>query len=159
MAPLDEANQRLQRLLALKRHERPPPGFFERLPNRILVNIRAGTEMEEHPWWSYLFGGILREPMIAGSYAALGIGALLFGVSVFQMAIDPGEPLAGVPLDGMAVPAPGVPMTPIGNLPSGVIYRVTPAALQGLSETLPEPGAPRINALFRTDTAATGLTR
>lgn len=130
----DEKNRRLQRLLALKRHETPPPGFFERFPNRVLINIRAGTEMETRPWWQRFYRAVLNEPMVAGSYAALGLGALLFGVSVFQMALDHEAP-AVVALDGIAATSPGLPLTPADNLPAGVIYRVSPAQFRDASES------------------------
>lgn len=83
-----QETQNLLRLLALKRHESPPPGFFDRLPNRILVNIRAGSEITEAPWWNRLWDSLVREPMVASSYAALAMGGLLFGVSVYQTAVE-----------------------------------------------------------------------
>lgn len=82
----DGPEQRLLRLLALKRHELPPPGFFDRLPGRILVSIRAGSEVADVPWWSRLWQSIRQEPMVSASYAALGVGVMLFGFSVFETA-------------------------------------------------------------------------
>lgn len=86
LPPQDTRN--LLRLLALKRHESPPPGFFNRLPNRVLVNIRAGSEINEAPWWNRLWDSLIREPMVASSYSALAMGGLLFGVSVYQTAVE-----------------------------------------------------------------------
>jgi hypothetical protein len=125
----DDAQERLQRLLALKRHETPPPGFFDRLPNRILLNIRAGIEMAERPWWERAWESLRAEPMVAGSYAALGIGALMFGVSVFQVALEPEGAAYSAPgaanLGGLVFSQPAnVEFSPAGHLPSGVIYRV-----------------------------------
>jgi hypothetical protein len=124
MMDSDEQTRRLLRLLALKRFETPPPGFFQRFPDRVLVSIRAGTEMESASWWERFYTSILREPIVAGSYAALGVGALLFGISVFQVAVErEGPAFAG--LDGVASAAPGIlPLAPAANLPAGVIYRV-----------------------------------
>lgn len=89
MEPDSQQHRDLLRLLALKRHEVPPPGFFDRLPNRILVNIRAGSEIGELPWWQRLWDSLVREPMVTSSYAALAMGGLLFGISVFQTAVSP----------------------------------------------------------------------
>ncbi|MCC7376939.1 MAG: hypothetical protein IT581_19930 [Verrucomicrobiales bacterium] len=122
----DDDIQRLLRALALKRHESPPPGFFDTLPHRILVSIRAGTEMSERGFWERLWLTILREPMVAGSYAALGLGAMVFGVSVFQMAVEH-ENHGGVGLEELATTTPGMLLTPPSQLPGGIIYRVAPA--------------------------------
>ncbi len=157
--PSDDDTQRLLQLLALKRHEVPPPGFFDRMPSRIIVSIRAGTEVSDRTTWQALLSMIRGEPMIAGSYAALGIGALLFGVSVFQMAVDSDVPaLAGPSLAPTAANAnsglfmatsewePGPSsLAPSPNLPGGLIFKVTPAAHQratALGGTTAGLGAP-----------------
>jgi hypothetical protein len=127
----DEATQKLLRLLALKRHELPPSGFFGRLPHRVLLQIRA--DAGDGPWWRRFWDAIAREPMVAGSYAALGAGALVFGVSVFQMALDQDGP-AFVGLEGMSAPAPEMSVMTAPTLPSGVIYRVR-------QDDLENPGA------------------
>lgn len=82
----DTPEQRLLRLLALKRHEVPPPGFFDRLPHRVLVSIRAGSDVPDLPWWSRWWQAVAAEPMVFASYSALGVGVLLFGFSVFETA-------------------------------------------------------------------------
>ncbi len=122
--PNRNPDQALQRLLALKRHEVPPPGFFDRLPNRILVNIRAGTEVSDLPWWDRLTELLVREPMLAGSYTALIMGALLFGVSVFQTATGKESPPA-LSLIGSDLPPPGMVFPATASLPDGMIYRAT----------------------------------
>lgn len=123
----DDEAQRLLRLLALKRHEVPPPGFFDRLPARVLLNIRAGTEMPDRAWWERALDLIRHEPMVAGSYAALGVGAALFGVSVFQMALDPEVPGATT-MQGLLTPTQPVSvfMSATPHVPQGVIYRLHP---------------------------------
>lgn len=40
----------LRRLLALKRHEVPPPGYFEDFSSRVIARIRAGEAAEPMPW-------------------------------------------------------------------------------------------------------------
>ncbi len=96
----DTPDQRLLRLLAIKRHEVPPPGFFDQLPGRILVSIRAGSDVPDLPWWSRWWHAVIAEPMVYASYAALGIGALLFGFSVFETARE--TPPAAFSLQGTA---------------------------------------------------------
>ncbi len=142
--PSDDDPQRLLRLLALKRYEVPPPGFFDRLPSRVLVSIRAGTEVAEKSRWQLLLDVIRGEPMIAGSYAALGVGALLFGVSVFQMAVDTdAASMAGTGLSGpgAVIPSPGMfmavsapdPALPSPPMPASVVLRIAPhSSLRGM---------------------------
>ncbi len=130
MQPPDDAEQRLVRLLALKRHEIPPPGFFDQLPVRILVNLRAGTEVVEIPWWTRAWRVLIHEPMIGLSYAALGVGAVLFGISVLETAIDVQNPPLS-PTQGLfpTVTSDLVLSDPQGVQP-GMIYRIvepTPA--------------------------------
>jgi hypothetical protein len=111
------------------------PGSSTTFPHRILVSIRAGTEMSERGIWERLWITILREPMVAGSYAALGLGAVVFGVSVFQMAIEH-DGHGGVGMEELATTTPGMLLTPPSHLPSGIIYRVSPAEYVG-SDDLP----------------------
>lgn len=146
-------DERLLRLLALKRHEVPPPGFFEALPGRVLVNIRAGTELPEFSWWERLWNRVLEEPMLAGSYAALGVGVMLFGTSVFQMAVEPESP-APVALHGMVHGAPGLQyaadpgFAPDPALRAGwVAYPAYP---------IDGPAPIRMNAVLRMDSSVDG---
>lgn len=124
MDPYETNHDSLRRLLALKRHEVPPPGFFERLPYRVLVNIRAGSEIPDQPWWVRCWETIVREPMVVSSYAALAMGALLFGVSVFQTSVESETPpeLASQE-SGVAFYEFEPPVASTASLPRGVIYR------------------------------------
>jgi hypothetical protein len=40
----------LRRLLALKRHEVPPPGYFENFSGNVLARIRAAEAAPKMPW-------------------------------------------------------------------------------------------------------------
>jgi hypothetical protein len=40
----------LRRLLALKRHEVPPPGYFEDFSGNVIARIRAGEAAAKLPW-------------------------------------------------------------------------------------------------------------
>jgi hypothetical protein len=124
MQPPDDAEQRLVRLLAFKRHETPPPGFFDQLPVRILVNLRAGSEVSEIPWWTRAWRVLVHEPMIGLSYAALGMGAVLFGISVLETAVDVQNP-PNSPTQGLfpGVSSDVVLSDPQG-IPPGMVYRI-----------------------------------
>ncbi len=122
--PPDPSRDLLQ-LLSLKRHEMPPPGFFKRLPNRILVNIRAGCEVSDLTWWNRLWEFLVREPIAASSYAALAMGTALFAVSVFRTAVEPEGPSALAWQDTSATVHSPAEAPATASLPQGMIYLTT----------------------------------
>jgi hypothetical protein len=46
----------LRRLLVLKRHETPPPGYFNYFSSQVLQRIRAGDTGKSANWLNELFG-------------------------------------------------------------------------------------------------------
>ncbi len=78
MNPPSDDFAALRRLLALKRHEQPPPGYFDRLADSIMVQIEAATL--KVPWWERL-GGRELAPALAGAFALLVGGVYLVGLS------------------------------------------------------------------------------
>ena len=71
---------RLQKLLALKRHEQPPPGYFDRLPGQILARIKAEPAAPAGSWWQQFLDGLRTKPAWALSFSVLVLGALAIGV-------------------------------------------------------------------------------
>lgn len=155
--PLESRDQRLTRLLAVKRYELPPPGFFDRLPARILVSLRAGCEVAELPWWERAWTALVREPMVACSYAALGLGASAFGVSVLLTALEGPPPPSTVTLGSLTAAdhstALPVNLPSGGSLAPGVIYRVHPSGPSVWQSSLTLP-APSPDAWSEADRAA-----
>jgi hypothetical protein len=76
----------LRRLLALKRHETPPPGYFENFSGEVTARIRAGagcaTERQgiEVPWLFRLLSAFEAKPAFAGAFASALCLLLLFGI-------------------------------------------------------------------------------
>jgi len=72
----------LRRLLALKRHEEPPPGYFSRLPDRILLRIEQEDLSEHSTWWEWLVERFDARPVVAGAYACAISGLMLLGFKI-----------------------------------------------------------------------------
>src|SRR5215208_4020522 len=74
----------LRRLLVLKRHEQPPPGYFHNFSLEVIARIRAGERAEASApgwmWISRLWSAFEGNPVMAGAFGAAVCGLLLWGV-------------------------------------------------------------------------------
>jgi hypothetical protein len=80
----------LRRLLALKRHETPPPGYFENFSSEVTARIRAGDAgrtagvskqlTDELPWFFRLLSTFEAKPAFTGAFASALCLLLLFGI-------------------------------------------------------------------------------
>jgi hypothetical protein len=80
----------LRRLLALKRYETPPPGYFNTFSRQVLQRIRAShneqsvnlfEELFNHaPWLTKLAQALDVRPVLAGGFAGSLCMLLLFGI-------------------------------------------------------------------------------
>jgi hypothetical protein len=142
----DPANfESLRRLLALKRHEQPPPGYFNAFSSHVIARLRAG-ETGQEGFWERLFGptpsfarfwGVLEAKPILG--AALGAAfcfLLLLGV------IQSGRPDAASanPADPANVLQAAIPISDAQSL--------LPAAPSSLSFSNGVPSAEPRGSLF-----------
>jgi len=66
----------LRRLLALKRHEIPPPGYFEDFSGRVIGRIRAGEGVRQLPWLLRLLQAFETKPAYPVAFAS-GLCTLL----------------------------------------------------------------------------------
>ena len=82
----------LRRLLALKRHEQPPPGYFNNFSDHVIGRIKAGEGAHEHaferlfweaPWLQRLWAALETKPIMAGAFGAV-VCALLVGGVVYS---------------------------------------------------------------------------
>lgn len=122
MNPEQDNYQPVQRLLALKRHEQPPPGYFENFSGQVVARIQAGERGAPDSFWEWLgmeaswlhrlWVALETKPVFAGALGAGVCGLLLAGV-LYSQSIEP------APVTGFM---PGMEQTPLAaQTPSGLI--------------------------------------
>ena len=88
MSQEQENFEQLRRLLALKRHEQPPPGYFHNFSRQVIVRIRAGeasgdpaweTLSWEAPWLQRLWAALEAKPIWAGAFGVAVCSLLISG--------------------------------------------------------------------------------
>jgi hypothetical protein len=76
----------LRRLLALKRHETPPPGYFDNFSAKVTARIRADEARQAEsasrqlPWLFRLLSTFEAKPAFAGAFASALCMLLVFGI-------------------------------------------------------------------------------
>ena len=70
----------LRRLLALKRHEIPPPGYFEDFSSGVIGRIRMSEAARELPWLLRLLQAFEAKPAYPVALASALCTLLLFGI-------------------------------------------------------------------------------
>jgi hypothetical protein len=102
----------LRRLLALKRHERPPPGYFQDFSGQVIARIHAGEAatsqswaqrvLERAPWLQNLWDGFGARPIVAGAFGVSVCSLLVVGLISSERVDSNG---AGLALDSNTTPA------------------------------------------------------
>lgn len=92
MTPDFDASEKAQRLVAWKRHEQPPPGFFEFLPVRILGRIEELESSRRQPWWTQWLGIFESQPVLLGALGTGVCGLFLLGISLSEWVVPHGNP-------------------------------------------------------------------
>jgi hypothetical protein len=81
MNPESENFEQLQKLLSLKRHEQPPPGYFNNFSGKIIARIEAGSRDEGGlTWLRRLWSLVESKPMLTGAFGAAVCALVLSGV-------------------------------------------------------------------------------
>jgi hypothetical protein len=129
MSNAPEDFEKLRKLLKLKRHEQPPPGYFnnfsQRVINRLEAEGRSDVLSADAPWAKRLVRMLETNPIFAGAFGVAVCSLLLFGINSFQY-IDRAS-VAMVAEDG--------------NNASAML----------LSKSSPETSSPSINPMFSTN--------
>ena len=95
MNPEQHEFEQLRRLLAWKRHEQPPPGYFNGFSMQVIGRIRAGEQAEDRAgfpgqlaWLQRLWAALETKPVLAGGFGALVCGLLVWGVAFTNPSSD-----------------------------------------------------------------------
>ncbi len=91
--------EQLRRLLALKRHEVPPPGYFGRFSGEVIARIEAGDRGEEAsafverllweaPWLQRIWAALEAKPILAGAFG-VAVCSLLISGAVYSGRVEP----------------------------------------------------------------------
>ncbi len=101
----DENFEALRRLLALKRHEQPPPGYFAQFSHRVIARIEAeqaareqglfGRWLGQYRWFDRVRGIFEGQPAMAGALGLIVCGLLAGGAFLSEQAPGPALPVTG----------------------------------------------------------------
>src|SRR3954454_7241532 len=114
MSNAPEEFEQLRKLLKLKRHEQPPPGFFNDFSSRVLDGIESkkaanqSDRLAEHAPWLARFFHLLETNVIAAGGFATAVCAMLVGGVVYSEYVDQS------PVSSMANNNDGAMMASIG---------------------------------------------
>jgi hypothetical protein len=98
----------LRRLVALKRHEIPPPGYFDKFSGQVIARIRAGEAekpkqlFSEAPWLLKLLQMFEAKPAFAVAFASSLCLLLLFGTVFAEWPESAPQPLLQMPAQASA---------------------------------------------------------
>ena len=99
MSDTPENFDKLTRLLTLKRHEQPPPGYYDRLSREIIGSLRQQKEDAGRSWfggedmeatWTQRFWRLLEsKPALSGVFGVAVAGLLLGSIVYSQQMTQP----------------------------------------------------------------------
>ena len=151
----------LKRLLKLKRHEVPPPGYFNDFSAEIIARIRvgesaaggnlAGRLQDQAPWLVNFLRIFEARPGVIGAFATSLCLLLFFGVVVAQYSDSPPQTIlttasASQPLASSAVPVDANTSAFASDSDGGIAIS-TNASLQPVGTLFGQPSAA---SLFQT---------
>jgi hypothetical protein len=139
----DQDFERLQQLLKLKRHESPPPRFFNDFSFQVNARIRAGEGagkiesfedvVSQSPWLHRIWKAIEGKPAVSGLLAAALCGALIAVVFYVE------NPAPTMP--AFATNEPGTPTENSGAASAGTLLATAGEGRSSLSPTAVIPGS------------------
>ncbi len=139
MNPEQENFDSLRKLLALKRHEQPPPGYFDHFSSNVIHGIREARHAERQegiPWLQRFWALLEAQPLLAGGVGVGACALMILGVLYsdpgnFNLQMGSGQvavTAAAAPADTM--PVFGETQTPFAGF-SSTNGGLLPASTQG----------------------------
>jgi hypothetical protein len=117
--------ENVRRLLVLKRHETPPPGYFDSFSRQVIARIQAGERAAEpsffeqvglsFSWVQKLWGAFETKPILSGALGVSVCGLLMAGI-VYSEQVEPGQASFAT-----VQAQPGVALT--ASQPSGSLFK------------------------------------
>ncbi len=110
MNPEPQDLSRLQKLLALKRHEQPPPRFFNDFSDRVISRLHSPGAIEPAYWWQRLGLELDAKLAVIFAFGLVVCGLFLFGVTSAMQGEETGPVARATPGNqpGPAVTSPRV---------------------------------------------------
>jgi hypothetical protein len=144
-----EQFDRVQQLLKLKRHEVPPPGYFDKFSRSVVAGIRAQQNREayidpiqklhaEAPWLTRLWQWLEAKPAFAGAFGAAICAVIIGGIVLAEkpaatpaeFAVSPGSPftasVTGDQFGGAAQPVMLTASNSLSEPPKNLFEMVQP---------------------------------
>jgi hypothetical protein len=83
MNPESQDFEQLRRLFAIKRHEEPPPGYFNCFSRDVIARIKAGDQGKRslrETWPQRLWAMLEAKPIFAGAFGVSVCAVLISGI-------------------------------------------------------------------------------
>ena len=150
--------EQLRRLLALKKFEQPPPGYFQYFSREVIARIRTGEScpvgswellLSRFPWLQRLRSALELRPAVAGTFGAMVCGFLIIA-GVYTDSADEtsgqGALLAG---SGLLLAPATLPMERSVALPTILPVQASFPSMGGVRgvPSQPLPGTPQFQPL------------
>jgi len=102
-----EQFEQVRRVLALKRHEQPPPGYFQDFSSKVIARIHASQGVRRVTWRQRFGLDFQFSPALVGAVGVVVCGLLLLGVLTAPGESQPSTLAgAGGPSSFFATPVP-----------------------------------------------------
>lgn len=79
---MPEDFDKLVAILRWKRHEQPPPGYFNGFSRRVIARLES--QQPALSWWQKFLADFDAKPVLAGAYSVAVCGSLLYGLSLLN---------------------------------------------------------------------------
>ena len=122
MNPEQENFEALQRLLKLKRHEQPPPRYFNDFSSQVIMRIKVGGEDKQESFFEFLSMEALWVQRLLGAFETKPAVAWMFGLSVCALVVSGvvySETVEYTPESGLPVPVEVANAQAMANAPLG----------------------------------------